>query len=618
VVDGGELGNDARFMINLPIAEGQVGLRAVGFFTRFTGFIDAVQPGGAENEDVNDGERFGGRVKMTFRPEALPNLTVTPRLVVQNVNTDGFSRVDAFNILANPFTTTRPAIDLGKQEQFTQLEENFDDEFLLLDNTISYDFGPVTVTAITSYIDRDILVVRDATALTGSITGQPGLFTPTGFPEDIFTIDAPLNDKTSLQSFTQEARAEFNWRDRIDGTFGFFYSNVDRDFSQTLHVNGFEAMTGIPTEGFAAPKDVLFFSEVPFDQEQTAVFGDVTFHITDRLDFSGGIRWFDFNENRLLTFDGLFAAPTDGLPGKTNSRDVSPRVIVSYQVTDELNVNAQASKGFRLGGVNDPLNEPLCTPQDLETFGDRPSFEDEELWNYEIGTKGSFWNGRGSFNFAAFWSEIFDLQVTTDAGTCSSRIVFNVPESRSIGLEGELTLQPVEGFEFGLSSSIIEAEFRSTVTSTDAEGNVNVVEGIEKGNRLPVTPRFQLSAHGSYERRLFGDFDGFVWANFQHVSSRFTQPGDQVEGFGTVDLTIIPIGNPNVSTFTFEPKLPSYDITNFRLGLRSERFEFAAFVNNLFDERAELSLDRERGTLARVGFQTNTPRTFGVTLRATY
>ena len=94
-------------------------------------------------------------------------------------------------------------------------------------------------------------------------------------------------------------------------------------------------------------------------------------------------------------------------------------------------------KGFRLGGINDPLNVPLCTPQDLVTFGGRETWEDEKVWNYEVGVKSRVLKGNGGFNVAAFYADISDLQATVTAGSCSSRVVFNVPKARSQGVEVE-------------------------------------------------------------------------------------------------------------------------------------------------------------------------------------
>jgi outer membrane receptor protein involved in Fe transport len=52
--------------------------------------------------------------------------------------------------------------------------------------------------------------------------------------------------------------------------------------------------------------------------------------------------------------------------------------------------------------------------------------------------------------------------------------------------------------------------------------------------------------------------------------------------------------------------------------VRTDRWEGGLFVNNLFDERAFLSLDRERGRSARVGYLTNPPRTIGVNFRMNF
>ena len=79
------------------------------------------------------------------------------------------------------------------------------------------------------------------------------------------------------------------------------------------------------------------------------------------------------------------------------------------------------------------------------------------------------------------------------------------------------------------------------------------------------------------------------------------------------------IGGPlTESTFTFDPLLPAYTLVNLRAGVTRANWETAFFVNNVTDERAFLALDRERGTRARVGYLTNQPRTFGVSMAFQY
>ena len=616
VIDDGDVGGSAKVAVNSPLGD-KAAMRVTAYYTGYGGYIDAVQPGLGVDEDVNGGSRAG--IRWALRMEPSEALTITPRIIYQEVDMDGWNRIDDYNILANPFTTTRPAVDLGERQQFTQFEEPFTDEFLLADLDVEYDFGGVVLTSITSYTDRDVLVVRDATALTASITGGT-----IGFGEPIYTIDAPLDDATTATLFTQELRVSgeqgaWNW------VTGLFYSSMDRDYGQDLLVSGFEDMTGIPTAGnFGARKDVLFFSDLSYDLEQIALFGEATYAVTDRFDVTGGLRYYDFEEDRVQTFDGIFADP--GTTRGTVSADgFAPRVIASFEMTEATTLNAQVSKGFRLGGINDPLNVPLCSPQDLVTFGGRDTWEDEELWNYELGSKSSFMGGRGTFNVAAFYMDIKDLQATVTAGSCSSRVVFNVPEARSAGLELELAAQPSPLFDFAISASYNDSQLDSTLTSTDAQGNVSVVSGIQKGNRLPTVPELQAAAAATYRWEMTRNWAGYLTGTYQHVGSRFTQIGDQAAGFGTVNLLAFEqagggtIGGPlTQNTFTFDPELPAYDLVNLRLGVLSGKWDVALFVNNVTDEVAFLALDQERGTLARVGYLTNQPRTYGVSARVNF
>ncbi len=58
---------------------------------------------------------------------------------------DGWNRIDVYNILGNPFTTTRPAVDLGERQLFTQIDEPLTDDFYLGDLNVTYNFGNVTL-----------------------------------------------------------------------------------------------------------------------------------------------------------------------------------------------------------------------------------------------------------------------------------------------------------------------------------------------------------------------------------------------------------------------------------------------------------------------------------------
>ena len=114
--------------------------------------------------------------------------------------------------------------------------------------------------------------------------------------------------------------------------------------------------------------------------------------------------------------------------------------------------------------------------------------------------------------------------------------------------------------------------------------------------------------------------DFFSIATVQYVGSSFSQFENEQSGWGQIGgagdpnaARLITFGGPlTVGQINFATELPSYTLANFRLGLKTEKWEVAAYVNNLTDEAARLALDYERGRSARVGYLTNQPRTFGV------
>ena len=617
-IDGGDPGGIAKLGFNVPLGE-KAAARIVGYSSRTGGYMDATQPTLRVDEDVNGGERAGVRAALTIEPSS--KLSITPRVVYQEVKSDGWNRIDAFNILSNPYTSSRPPVDLGERGQFTQTRETFTDRFLLGDLNLRISLGSATLTSVTSYTNRDILVVRDATALTASVTGAT-----LALPQAIYELDSPLDDATISKVWTQEVRLS-GAADRLRWLVGGFYSKNTRDYGQDLFVIGFDTaaapILGAPdgfTQGLRAPKDHLFWSDLSNDLQQGAVFGEATLSVTPKLDLTGGLRYYSFTEDRGLIFDGIFTNDSTGTAlvtdtGTTKADGIVPRFIASYKMSDAVTLNAQVAQGFRLGGINDPLNTAICSPADQATFG-----------------------GRGTINLSAFYMDITNLQLNVTAGSCSSRLVFNAPKARSQGLELEVNAAPSPNVDFVFAAALNDAIVQSTLYSVDTLFDSTVVSGVQSGNRLPSVPKIQLNGALTYgwDMGTGGGSRVSITGSFQHIGSRFTAIDDQGTGvclagtatcpFGTVDMTKFEvdeggatIGGPlNQDVFTFDPELPAYTLFNLRVGVRRSSWELGVFVNNLTDERAFLALDRERGTRARVGYLTNQPRTVGVSLRFDY
>jgi len=624
----GDQGGSVRGAVNIPITD-TAAARAAVYWHHLPGFIDAIQPGGGVKKDANDGDRTGMRLALLLKPN--DELSITPRVVYQNLTTNGYPRVDLYNILANPYTAISP-VSIGNLEQYTQQREGLLDQFVLGDLKVDYNLGPATLTSVTSYTHRNVRVLRDATQLTGSVTvdilgNVPNI-------EAAARVNSPLYDRTSLNVVSEEIRLGSSGNEQVEWLVGGFFQHVNRRYGQDLPTPGYDALISTPGSATNAPVDTPFFSDLSYRLKQYAAFGEATWHVTTQLALTGGLRYYRFTEDKNVLFAGAFAGetfvpdtnpPVPGvIPASTHSSGTSPRGIISYKLTDDVQLNAQAARGFRLGGINDPINLPLCSPTDRVVFGNQSNWKDEKTWNYEIGAKTQWLDRRVTFNIAAFYADIKDLQATTTAGTCSSRVVFNVPTARSEGVEAELFARPNANWDFGVSATLIDAKLTSSVTSTDQLGNVVVVGGLADGNRLPTAPKAQASASVGYTLPLAQSRDFFANVTVQYVGSSFSQFENEEPGFGAICAGCPSAANPNAARLivlggplstaliTFNPELPSYTLANLRFGLKSDHWQVAGYVNNITDKNAELALDYERGRSARVGFLTNQPRTYGV------
>ncbi|MFN9377073.1 MAG: TonB-dependent receptor, partial [Novosphingobium sp.] len=235
--DGGSMGYGAKGAVNLPMGE-KAALRVVAYGEKFGGFIDAIGP--AAGEDVNDGRRFGGRVSLLLEPA--DGIKITPRVIYQDVQANGFNRAERYNLYYNPLISATQV--LPENTQYLKLREEFRDKTTLADLNVSIDLGETAqLTSVTSYINRDILVSRDASALTGSVyvsfagaaaaaAGGAGLA-------------SNLLDTTKLKQWTQELRLASTGEGPLQWVIGGFYSDVDRTYAQRLPTPGADAFSQI-------------------------------------------------------------------------------------------------------------------------------------------------------------------------------------------------------------------------------------------------------------------------------------------------------------------------------------------------------------------------------------
>ena len=237
-IDSGSTGGHVKAAFNAPLGD-NAAVRVTSYGTRYGGFIDALRATGETDNNINDGGRFGGRASVLWKPAE--NVTITPRMVYQSIDMDGFNREEFFNLFANPYSTTRPRVQLGERQQFLLLEEAFEDETLILDNTIKWNPNDrIEATYSASYTKRNVLVSRDASALTGSVSVDIGL------PAQAVLIPSNLRDTTGLEQMTHEVRVSSTDAGPFQWQAGVFYSNIKRDYSQRLPTPGYDSYIFVP------------------------------------------------------------------------------------------------------------------------------------------------------------------------------------------------------------------------------------------------------------------------------------------------------------------------------------------------------------------------------------
>ena len=639
-IDSGTAGGHVKAAFNAPLGD-NAAVRVTSYGTRYGGFIDALRATGETTDNINDGGRFGGRVSVLWKPTE--NITITPRLVYQSIDVDGFNRDEIFNLYANPYSTTRPRVQLGKRQQFLLLDEAFEDETLILDNAIKWNMNNrVEATYVASYTKRDLLVSRDSSALTGSVGVDIELA-----PEGVL-LPSNLRDTTELEQMTHEVRLSSTAAGPFQWQAGVFYSNIKRNYSQRLPTPGWDLTHGNAGSPLGALEnsrngfntmDSPYVSDLTYDLSQIAVFGEATYTFFDRLGVTAGLRWYDWEEDKTFKSGGAFSNSAAQNQNVTvSSNGFTPRFMANYDVTDHVAMNAQASRGFRLGGFNDPLNKDLCDGGDgrrrgtYNTYSVYQRFEDETLWNYEVGLKSSY--DKVTLNGSLFYADIENLAVNVDAGDCSSRVAISVPEAHTMGGELEFAVHPTDALLVTFAGSYVQAEFDSTVrTVTDVvderTGEVtlpagSVVEGIKDGNRIPSVPNWQLSAVATYTfPGLWQSKESYVTASWQFVGSQITQSGDQVNTpFPSRLFTGLTPGEILAGTdltdehnFRDRMELDAYNLFNLNAGMVYDSWEVMFYIKNIADENPQLSFDRERGGAARLAYRVGQPRTFGILSR---
>jgi iron complex outermembrane receptor protein len=431
-------------------------------------------------------------------------------------------------------------------------------------------------------------------------------------------IDWSISDTSSLKSITAWRRYTSSWGNDVDGSplasQQLLQTLKHWQWSQELRFNGTLAAAKLDYTlgafyfeqgGTLEARVDLNYAHLDFihgpdttPSKSIAAFAHGTFHLTDAMNLSAGIRYSEdekdyqyFRRNPdgtipdcNLPIGNPFADDQQtncaliglyGLQDSFKGDRVDWRVALDYRWTDDFMTYGQVSTGYKGGGVNP---RPFL-PNQLKAF------DPETLTTYEIGFKSDLFDNRMRFNTSVFYNDYQDIILTLNAcpgPPCAQPN--NIGEAEVKGIEIETEIHPTDRFLIDTSVSYLDFEYTKTGTGT----------GVTTGMITPYTPEWKASIGLQYT---------FPFVSGSELTAR-------VDGSYTSQV----YGNA-INEWT--NLIPSYTVGNARFTWRAaDRRWMAAFeVTNITDEVYYTSVFDQQHSSGTTSFGIAAPRMYALTIR---
>jgi len=379
-------------------------------------------------------------------------------------------------------------------------------------------------------------------------------------------LPSTVNQPQNIDNWTHELRLSSSGEDAFNWTIGGFLENRHTDLKSQVLAATDDGLERIPFD--------FIFHRQSFDNlKQKAVFGEVSYDVSEKLILTAGARYFDYDkvvEGLTLFGFALVNAPASPLATVDSGENGwQLKFHAGYQATDDILIYAQAGEGFRVGGANQVIGlSAALTP-----------YESDSLWNYEMGVKSQWEDGRYTLNVAGYYIDWSNMQVAGTTPDGAFGFTSNAGAATIKGIEMEFTAYPMDGLEISGGFNYNNAEL-----SEDQVSPVVVAEG-KKGDKIPHVSDFSGSLAVQYSWPVGESLEAFVRGDVSYVGETHSEFSDN---------------NP------FYEVEGDYTLMNLRVGVDGDDWGVAVFVNNVFD----------KATLTRVSSSAfNTKDTYSVTPR---
>ncbi len=483
-------------VVNLPLAKDRFALRLVGYQDDIAGYIDNLFPGqpaldwsaalglppgflvipalaAFARKDINREDTVGGRAAAAW--QATERLRFELGYATQNSTLESEPHVS---------TSIGDYAQSRGMDVFSQGEG--EEEVDIASLTVRYDWDTVSFTSASASSNLDGHDFTDASEDALVLFGVP--------------IPGEVRNMRESEAFTQELRLQSRDPGALQWLFGVFYLDRERDAIQ--NIPDYSCPTCLPV---VSGEEIFLRGRVDFDEEQRAVFGELSYDFSPRWTMSAGARYLEQDLHlRITEVDGLLAATLLDTDAAGSVSEFNPAFHLRFRPSDNLTLYAQAARGFRSGQPNQQF--PVQCEDEVLDRGIKLITDPDTLWNYELGVKSLFADDRLSFNAAVYDADWSGIQV--GAGLACAFVAFiNGGDATARGVELELVAQPSNAWRFNLAASYNETEF----------DKVDPDSGFIDGERVPGSPKTNASAGVQYDFDVAGEWSGFARADYQYV-----------------------------------------------------------------------------------------------------
>ncbi|MGH8300112.1 MAG: TonB-dependent receptor [Steroidobacteraceae bacterium] len=577
--------------LNLPIVDGVLALRVVGWRLYDSGYVDQIRVGsgvtGIVNgapapaaavgivKGVNNDDVGGGRAILRYQPT--DDLTIDLDYTAQKETSGGSSRWTPPGIAAFTGGTMAPVYGCDLCNTDVTLSP-WSDAIKVYGATLKWHTAAGVLTATSHQFNRDSGFTFDSTPILASF----------GVP-----VPAETLEPRERKSNSSEVRFATAFALPVNFVVGAFRQQTTQDLAvDVIGTNGLGLVNGpfspdnsADALNFPGVGDTFFGRTDHRGDLQWAGFGEATWKATDRLTAVAGVRYFTESlegyQVQTHPFGGFPPGTPNGVPlpdPNQSFNKVTWKGNLSYKFNAAALAYATVATGFRSGGLN-AKSEP---------FEPIPAaFAPDTLTNYELGLKGRLADGLFEYQLDGYLIHWNNIQVQLTTADAAFVYQGNAGTAEVKGAEFELRARPIRYLTGTLAGSYQHAVL--TQGASAQQKQLNPTLGVTD-DKIPNVPDFQFSVQLDYTRPLVGDW---------------------LASFGT-DVTYRGAVNAYFGSNPFNLPLPAYTLWNLRAGVIYGDWNVTAFVHNASNERAQVSaINSTQDPHALLTVQ---PRTIGLTV----